>query len=138
MSLIQWKPTIEPFEDFDRALNQFFGQGQQGFIPALDVYQDKDNVVVETPLPGIDPNNVNISIENDVLTIEGSSEKKSEVEEKDYYRKEIRKGSFHRAVALPASVDGEKASAEYKNGMLRIVVPKEERVKPKQIKINAN
>jgi HSP20 family protein len=137
MSLIQWKPTIEPFEDFDRALNQFFNQSHQGFVPSLDVYQDKDTVIVETPLPGVDPNKVNISIENDVLTIEGSSEKKSEVEEKDYYRKEVRTGSFHRAVALPTSVDGEKASAEYKNGILKISIPKEERAKPKQIKISA-
>ncbi len=137
MTLMRWRPALEPIEDFDRMVNQFFGTQGQGFVPALDVYQDKDNVIVETPLPGIDPEKVNISIENDVLTIEGSSEQKSEVDEKDYYRKEVRTGSFHRAVALPAAVAGEKANAEYKNGVLKITIPKEERAKPKQIKISA-
>src|SRR3989338_861608 len=99
MSIIKWRPMFDPFLDMD---NYF-----ESFVPALDVYQDADNVIVETPLPGIDPSDVNISVENDVLTIEGSSEKKSEVDEKNYYRKEIRSGSFHRAVALPAAVNGE-------------------------------
>ncbi len=138
MSLIQWRPTLDPFQEFDRMFEEFGGRGNtRGFVPALDVYQDKDTVVVETPLPGVDPEQVTISVENDVLTIEGTSEKKSEVDEKNYYRKEVRKGSFHRAVALPAAVDGENASAEYKDGVLKITVPKAERAKPKQIKIAA-
>lgn len=124
------------FPDLDRFFEGMPAAGA-GFVPALDVYQDNDNVIIETPLPGIDPEKVNISVANDVLTIEGSSEKKTEVDEKDYYRKEIRAGSFHRAVALPASVNGEKASAEYKDGVLKITIPKEERAKPKQIKISA-
>jgi HSP20 family protein len=136
MSIIKWRPMFDPFMDMDK----FFADmpmASQGFVPALDVYQDSDNVFVETPLPGIEPADVNISIENDVLTIEGKSEKKSEVDEKDYYRKEIRTGSFHRAVALPAAVAGEKATAEYNAGVLKITIPKEERAKPKQIKISA-
>jgi len=127
---------LDPFSEFDTFFEDWTGR-QQGFIPALDVYQDKDNVVVETQLPGVDPENVNISIENDVLTIEGRAEKKTEVDEKNYYRKEIRSGSFHRAVALPTSVAGEKAAADYSGGVLKITIPKEERAKPKQIKISA-
>ncbi len=128
---------LEPFQEFDRFFDDWgMGNQDQGFVPALDVYQDKDNVIVETPLPGIDPEKVNISVENDVLTIEGTSEKKSEVDEKDYYRKEVRTGGFHRAVALPTSVNGEQASADYNDGVLKITIPKEEHAKPKQIKVN--
>lgn len=137
MSIIKWRPMFDlNFPDFDRFFEDW-PITSAGFVPALDVYQDNENVYVETPLPGIDPSNVNISIENDVLTIEGKSEKKSEVDEKNYYRKEIRSGSFHRAVALPAAVNGEGANAEYKDGVLKITIPKEERAKPKQIKISA-
>src|SRR3989344_6121878 len=137
MSIVKWRPMLDPFSDFDKFFEEW-GGGAQGFVPALDVYQDADNVIVETPLPGIDPSDVNISVENDVLTIEGSSERKSEVDEKNYYRQEVRSGSFHRAVALPASVSGEKAGAEYKDGMLKITIPKEEKAKPKQIRISTS
>lgn len=137
MSIIKWRPMFDlNFPELDRVFEDW-PAASAGFVPALDVYQDNDNVFVETPLPGIDPADVNISIENDVLTIEGKSEKKSEVDEKNYYRKEIRSGSFHRAVALPAAVAGEKATAEYNAGVLKITIPKEERAKPRQIKISA-
>jgi HSP20 family protein len=129
MSLIKWTPMLDPFVEMDR----WFEGG--GFTPAVDVWEDKDNVYVETPLPGIQSDKVNISIENDVLTIEGSEERKTEVEEKNYYRREVRHGSFHRAVALPTSVKSDEAKAEYENGILKISVPKEERAKPKKVQI---
>ncbi len=128
MSLIKWHPMYD--------LDQWFDQSQAGFAPAVDVWEDENNVYIETPLPGMDPEQVDISIENDVLTIEGSHEKKSEVDDKNYYRKEVRIGSFHRAVALPATVKSDKAEASYQNGMLTITVPKEERAKPKKVKID--
>lgn len=106
-----------------------------GFTPAVDMYEDKDNIVVETQLGGIDPDKVDISIENNVLTIKGESEKKSEVEDKNYYRKEIRRGSFYRSIPLPTKVDGEQATALSEGGLLKISVPKAAEVKPKTIKI---
>ncbi|MFA5024734.1 MAG: Hsp20/alpha crystallin family protein [Patescibacteria group bacterium] len=109
---------------------------QFGFTPAIDMYEDKDNVIVETQLGGIDPEKVDISIENNVLTIKGESEKKSEVEDKNYYRKEIRRGSFYRSIPLPTKVDGDKASAESGEGILKITVPKAAEIKPKTIKIS--
>ena len=123
------------FDDMDQAFDSMVVPAQRGFVPALDVYQTADDVVVETTLPGMNPNDVRVSIENDVLTIEGSSEKKTEVDEKDYYRKEIRSGSFHRAVALPSSVKGDDAKASYENGVLKIIIPKREEVKPKKVSI---
>lgn len=136
MSIVRWTPMFPSWNEMDKMFDDSFGNGLSGFVPALDVYQTKDDVVVETALAGIDPNLVNISIANDVLTIEGKSEHKSEVDDKNYYRKEIRCGSFHRSVALPTSVAGDKAKATYEKGILKIVVPKEEKAKPKTVKID--
>lgn len=120
---------------FDDMLDGFSWGKMSSFVPALDVYQTKDDVVVEAPLAGIDPEQVSISIENDVLTIEGQAEHKSEVDEKNYYRREVRYGAFHRSLALPTAVAGDKAKATYDKGVLKIVIPKEERAKPKTVKV---
>ncbi len=141
MSLIKWSPFLNDgfgFDDMDKAFNEMLPavRGNQfGFTPALDMYEDKDNIIVETQLAGIDPEKVHISIENDVLCIKGESEKKSEIEDKNYYRKEIRRGSFYRSVPLPTKVEGEKASAVNEDGILKIFIPKAAEVKPKTIKI---
>jgi HSP20 family protein len=132
MKLVRWNPFLDDGSDFGM-LSPFVGSN--AFVPSLDIYQDKDNVMAKVALPGIDPENVNISIENDILTIEGSVKKESEVDEKDYYRKEISSGSFHRSMILPTSVDGNKAKAEFANGILEITMPKKEEVKPKTIKV---
>lgn len=138
MALIKWTPYSDPFEEFEKMLTDWPGYtGRQSFVPAVDVYQDNDNVYAEMSLPGVNINNVDISIANDVLTVEGSKEQKTEVDEKNYYRKEVRFGSFHRSVALPASVNGDKAVAEYQDGILKVTVPKEEKAKPKKIAIKA-
>jgi len=139
--LIKWTPFLEPFEDMDKMLSEFI-PGQAGrrhsFMPAVDVYEDKNNVIVESELAGIDPEKVDIAIENDVLTIKGEGQKKSEVEDKNYYRKEIRSGSFYRSIPLPAHVLGDKASAEAKDGVLKISIPKAPEAKPKKIKITTS
>lgn len=140
MSLIKWTPSIfEAFEDMDKVF-----EGMQptinkisDFSPAIDMYEEKDSMIVETQLAGIDPENVEISIENDILTIKGESEKKSEVEEKDYYRKEIRRGSFYRCIQLPTHVQGDKAEAEAHDGVLKITIPKSAETKKKTIIIKA-
>ena len=122
-------------------LSRFFGDeffGQSDFFPALDVYQDKDNVVAELALPGIDPSRVDITIENDVLTVSGTTESKQEVKREDYYRKEVRTGSFSRAIVLPMAVKGNDAQAKYDKGVLTITMPKEESVKPKKIAVQVS
>jgi HSP20 family protein len=139
MALIKWSPFLdmEPFEDMERFMTNWPGMkaGHPGFTPAVDMYEDKENVIVETQLAGIDPDKVNISIENDVLSIKGESEKKSEVEDKNYYRKEIRRGGFYRSVPLPTHVQGDKASAISEDGVLKISIPKAPESKPKTIKV---
>jgi len=140
MSIIKWTPFFPEFDDMDKMMESMLPAvrgGQFGFTPAVDVYEDKDSVVVETQLAGIDPEKIDISIENNVLCIKGESEKKSEVEEKNYYRKEIRRGSFYRSIPLPTKVDGDKAKAVNEDGVLKITVPKAAEVKPKTIKIES-
>jgi len=131
--IMRWSPgsSLQAFERiFDRGLWEDFA-----FTPALDVYQDKDNVIVETPLPGVDPEKVDITIENDVLTISGNTADEQEIKREDYYRKEVRKGSFSRSVILPMSVKADMAEAHSEKGILKIVVPKAEEAKPKKIAV---
>jgi HSP20 family protein len=134
MSLIKWAPFLEPFEEMEKMLANTRDL-QTGYVPAIDMYEDKDSVIVEAQLAGIDPEKVSVSVENDVLCVKGESEKKSEVEDKNYYRKEIRRGSFYRSVQLPAHVDGDKSQAIAEDGVLKIIIPKAEELKPKTIKI---
>ncbi len=134
-NLIHWNPFFDGFEDDWGFPSLSLSSKQGSFMPAVDVYEDGDNVIVETQLAGIDPEKVDISIENDVLCIHGQSEKKSEVDDKSYYRKEIRSGSFYRRIPLPMHVKGDEASAETKDGVLKISVPKAEESKPKKIEI---
>jgi len=144
MPIIKWRPFRElekPFED----LEKFFSDEEwipfvptfpfRAEEPAVDIYQDKDNLYVEMPLAGIKPEDVEISVEDDVLTIQGKSEEKKEIKEKDYFRKEIRRGAFKRVIKLPVEVKAEKAKAESKDGMLKITLPKVTKTLPKGTKI---
>ncbi len=108
---------------------------QRGFVPAMDVYETKNDVVVETTLAGINPKDVEVSVENGLLTIKGESKKEHEVEEKNYYRKEVRSGSFHRKVDLPKPVKEDEVSAEFEDGILRITCPKAKPNKGKKVSV---
>lgn len=139
MALIKWQPLLdlEPFrmfEEFDRMFDDFHLLSKN-IVPPVDVYEKDDNVIVEVQLPGVNPEKVNINVENGVLTIEGKSEKKTEVEDKNYYRKEIKYGAFLRSISLPSGVDEEKAEAEYDNGVLKVIFPKKQEEKSKKVKI---
>lgn len=138
MAIVKWTP-MDVMDDMDRFLDAAWMPmvPQRIMNPAMDVYEDKDNVIVETPLVGIDPSKVNIEIEDNILKISGQSSHKSEVDDKNYYRKEVRYGSFFRAVSLPKAVVGDKAEANYKDGILRISVPKADEAKPKKITVTA-
>jgi HSP20 family protein len=141
MSLIKWSPVFDSFEDMDKAFNDFMPMARSGnnpFMPAIDMYEDKNNVIIETQLAGINPEQVSISIENDTLIIKGESEKKSEVEDKNYYRKEIKRGSFYRSIQLPAHVAGDEAIATADDGVLKISIPKKNDEGKKTIKIQTS
>lgn len=135
MSIIRWSPRsmwpdLEEFFDVPGTMT--------AFTPAVDVYEDKDHVIVETPLAGIKPENVEIEIEDNVLKLSGHTEHTNEVDEKNYYRREVRAGSFYRTVALPKAVDGDKAEAKFHDGILKITVPKKDEAKPKKISVQVS
>lgn len=128
--LKKWLPT--------KYLDRFFDDdifSISGFSPVIDIYEEKDNVIVETPLAGVKPENVDIVIENDVLSISGKTDEKKEIKKENYYRKELRRGSFYRSVFLPMPVKASEVNAESINGMLKITIPKLERSKRNKIAI---
>ncbi|MFW5885197.1 MAG: Hsp20/alpha crystallin family protein [Patescibacteria group bacterium] len=124
---------FDPFRDLMKSWDDDFFGGD--FVPSANVYQDKNNVIVEMDVPGVEPEKVDVSVENDVLTVQGSREDKKEVKREDYYRKETRSGSFSRSVILPMQVKSDKAEADFEKGVLKITLPKAEETKPKKIKI---
>lgn len=140
MSLIRWSPSWDPFQDMEEMMKSMLPMNvnqslQKGFVPALDIYETKDSVVVETPLAGVDPKNVEVNVEKGVLTISGESKKEHEVEDKNYYRKETRSGSFYRQVALPVAVNEEAVQAAFEDGILKITCPKAPEAKSKKVNI---
>lgn len=138
MALIKWSPFFEPFDSMEKALedmNALMPRGQMGIVPPVDMYETDKAIVVETPLAGVDPNKIELSIDNGILTIKGSSERKTEVDEKNYYRKEVRQGSIFRQIALPTRVDSDKAEASFDNGVLKIALPKVDEQKSVKIEV---
>jgi len=105
-----------------------------GDLP-VDMYQTADDVVVKAALPGIKPEEVDITITGDTLTIRGEQKEEQEVKEDDYFYKERRYGTFSRSVAMPVKVKSDKAEAVFENGVLTLTLPKAEEIKPKQIKV---
>jgi HSP20 family protein len=103
---------------------------------ALDVYTDEDAIVVEAALPGVRPEDVDISILGDTLTISGSMREEKKNDEGGYSYREIRRGNFSRSLTLPGGLSADAAKARFENGMLRLSIPKAEEAKPRQIKIS--
>jgi HSP20 family protein len=143
-------PTRRPGENFQtlRRLNSVLDEAfanwpfQQesasitsSWYPACDVFEDKDAVKIVAELPGVKPEEVKLSLENNLLTIRG--EKKQEAEERSerVHRYERSYGAFERGFVLPSTVDGDKISAQYQNGVLTILVPKAERARPREIPV---
>jgi HSP20 family protein len=105
------------------------------FIPAVDVYEDEHNIVLTAELPGIEEKDLNISVENGVLTISGERRMENEEKRDNFQRIERSYGRFTRSFTLPPTVDPEDVKAEFTNGVLRVTLAKREEAKPKQIRI---
>jgi len=149
--LVRTRPFRE-LETWREAMNRFFDDeffrgfdlapvfGESGWQTlALDLSEDENSLKVKASLPGLNPDNVEISIQDNVLTIKG--ETKAETEQKEegkYYLHERRYGGFHRAVRLPVEVNADAAEAVFANGVLTLTLPKAEEVKPKRITIKAS
>jgi HSP20 family protein len=121
------------FDDtFTRAISM--SAGSVG--PAIDLYQNEDEVIVKASLPGLKSEDLHISVTADVLTLSGEFKQESDKKEATYHIREHRYGSFERSVILPTDVQTDKAKADFKDGILTIRLPKAETVKPKTININ--
>ena len=103
--------------------------------PAIESFVENGNFIVRTDLPGIDPKNVDIKVVGDVLTIKGSREEKSETKKADFFRREIRYGSFERSISLPEGIKAEDLKATYRDGVLELIAPMPREATPKEVKI---
>jgi HSP20 family protein len=146
-SLMRWYP----FSDVrslrrhrDRLFDDFFSGFRlvpwesAEFVFPLDLYETEDSLVVKAPLPGVRPEDVDIFITDDILTIKGESKSEEEVERENYHRHELRYGSFCRSVPLPTQVEHGKAEAVFEQGILTVTLPKMTEAKPKTIKVKAH
>jgi len=104
---------------------------------AVDVYETKENVVLKASIPGAKPEDIDISVMGDVLTIKGEFKSETETEEANVIRRERRTGSFTRSLTLPTSVDADNATAEFENGVLKLTLPKRPEARAKTIEIKA-
>jgi HSP20 family protein len=146
MAVSRW----DPFRDLmsiQNELNRLFGRtyaGEAGagasgsaWVPPLDIFETKEKFVVVVELAGVDPDSVELSVEDSTLTVRGEREFYSDVPEEAFHRVERRFGSFSRALSLPQTADAERIEASFDRGVLTIEVPKVEAAKPKKITIKA-
>jgi HSP20 family protein len=151
-SRIQW----DPFEDLrtaqdelvqmSRAVAQALGPGglQQGaagttpaWVPALDISERKDAYLVAVELPGVEVDDLQITLEDGLLTIQGERHFAHDSSEQQFHRVERRFGAFRRAITLPAPIQAEQIEASFDNGVLQLVVPKAEQARPRTISVRA-
>lgn len=104
--------------------------------PVVDVYEEKDAYVIKAELPGVDKKDISVDLKGRILVIKGERATDSEVKEENYYRRERTFGKFQRAFSLPESLDADQISADFKDGVLKITVPKAEEAKPKQVTVH--
>jgi len=147
MAMTRWEPFREMarMQDelnrlFDDRLGRRRGGPEEelgvGFLPPVDVYEDNEGLVLTTELAGVDPKDVDVRVEEGVLTVKGERKLERADKKENYLRVERSYGTFTRSFTLPSTVDPEKVKAEFKNGLLRIAIPKREESKPRSIKVN--
>jgi HSP20 family protein len=151
MTLIRWNPRKEQWDPFaslteiQEEMNRLFatsvrrhGGLEGGYIPAIDVAVEKDNVVVKADLPGLSKDDVTVSLQDNYLTIKGEKKHEFEQKETNYFVSERAYGSFTRTIEMPTAVDATKIAARFKDGVLEVTLPKTEEAKPKQIEIKVS
>lgn len=150
MALIKWRGhELDPFKelfDLQRETGRMFDETWEQlpsrlskeavWTPSLDIAEDKDSITIKADLPGVSQSDIDVSVSGDILTIKGERKQEHETKEKKVHRIERFYGSFVRSLTLPDYVDASKISANYKNGVLEVSVPKTEKAKPRQIKVD--
>ena len=149
MTVVKWYPSREAgaFQDsVNRLFDNFFRSPVQkdndlaatSWMPAVDIYETENEVVLKAELPEVDVNDLDINAENNVLTIRGVRKLSSEIKEENYHRIERTYGTFSRSFNLPGTVDASRISANYKDGILKIALPKREESKPRKVSIQVD
>ncbi len=145
MSIVRYDPFRE-LRSLNEEMNRLFSLSvprsfeDEGFArgswnPSVDIYENKDQIVLEAELAGMKREDFDLTIENNVITLRGERKFEKKEENDNYHRVERAYGSFVRSFTLPQTVSGEKASAEFKNGVLRVALPKREEVKARRIEV---
>ena len=145
MAVIRW----DPFRDLNTLqdrMNRLFNDAGRGWrddepaatttwSPAVDIYETEGEIVVKAELPGMERKDITLNLENNILTIRGERRFVKETKDDNYHRIERSYGTFSRSFSIPTTVDEEKIRADYKEGVLKVALPKKEQAKPKQIQI---
>lgn len=146
MAIVRWDP-LRDLVSLQERMNRMFEDSYRGagrsddwalggaWAPAVDIYEQDGNIVMKAELPGVDPKDVDVRLENNTLTLSGQRRLDSEVKQENYHRVERAYGTFTRSFTLPSVVDQGHIKAEYKDGVLKVTLPKREEAKPKQINI---
>jgi HSP20 family protein len=145
MAVMRWKPWGDPDiirAEMNHLFDNFFGrvpvrheEYEGRWVPAVDISENEDNLYVDVEIPGMKKEDIKVSLEHNVLSLRGEKKQEKEVKEENYHRWERRYGSFARAFELPVPVQSDKINASYKSGVLHVILPKAEEVKPKEIPI---
>jgi HSP20 family protein len=147
MAMVRWEPFRDLISLQDR-MNRMFDESYRTrgseedwalggtWAPAVDIFEREGQIVLKAELPGVDPKDVQIHVENNVLTLSGERKFDNEVKKESYHRVERSYGAFTRSFHLPNTVDVGNIKADYKDGVLNVALPKREEAKPKQITIN--
>jgi len=146
MEVIRWTPNPNPWRfhnRMNRIFDDFFAPALavddelaiRNWNPSADVYEEDAQYVIKAELPGIDKKDIHIDFENSTLVLKGERTEDKEVKEENYYRKEMAYGKFQRSFALPEGVEADNIKADYKDGVLKITIPKPETKQPKTITV---
>ena len=143
MQLVRFNPNRDMVNfrhHMDTIFGDFFngnkGELTHGWNPKVDVFEEDNQIVLKAELPGVEKDDIVIDVDGRVLTLKGERTSDKEVKKENYYRRERSLGRFHRSFTLPLETDSEKIKAEYKDGILKLNIPKPESNKPKQITVN--
>lgn len=142
MTMLSFREPVENLLNLQRELDAFLRRplgvdfGDFGVFPPTNIFRDKDGIVVRSEAPGLTPDAIHISVERNTLTISGERQRDAETKG-SFHRRERQFGKFSRSLRLPMDLEGDKATAEFRDGVLTIRIPKREEAKPKQVTVKA-
>jgi HSP20 family protein len=148
MAIVRWWDPVRDLSSIQEKMNQLFEDtfsrtrgrdealGKGMWTPAVDIFETEEAVVVKAEIPGVERDQIAVEIKDGILTLHGERKFEKEVKEENYHRIERAYGTFHRSFSLPSSVEQDRISAKFNQGVLEVTLPKKERAKPKQIKVD--